>query len=296
MDRHPLAPRAVAGVPAVLALLDRSAAMTVARPPMNPPAPARRRLSLRWLVSGASVAALLLAWYLATGPLELLSAVQLPSPADAWDALREIAGEGYADGTLLQHIAASTGLVLYGFAAAALTGVPLGILMGQSRLVEAYVNPVFQIVRPIAPIAWIPLTILWFGLGTSAKVFVIWLAAFAPTVINTHTGVRNIDGTLLQAARVNGAAGRLMLLDVILPGALPAIFTGLRTSLQACWMVLVAAELVGSFVGLGHVLIIATRDLNSGMIVVAMATVAVMGMLMSALLAQVERKVMPWKA
>ncbi|WP_129239543.1 ABC transporter permease [Achromobacter veterisilvae] len=271
--------------------------MTAIPPAAAAPAPSRRRrLSLRWLVSGASVAALLLAWYLATGPLELLSAMQLPSPADAYDALLEIAGAGYADGTLWQHIVASTGLVLYGFAAAALTGVPLGILMGRSRLVEAYVNPVFQIVRPIAPIAWIPLTILWFGLGTSAKVFVIWLAAFAPTVINTHTGVRNIDDTLLQAARVNGAAGRLMLLDVVVPGALPSIFTGLRTSLQACWMVLVAAELVGSFVGLGHVLIIATRDLNSGMILVAMAAVAAMGMLMSALLAQVERKVMPWKA
>lgn len=290
----PLSRRAVPGAPA---LLDRTAAMTTIPPAAAAPAPSRRRrLSLRWLVSGASVAALLLAWYLATGPLELLSAMQLPSPADAYDALLEIAGAGYADGTLWQHIVASTGLVLYGFAAAALTGVPLGILMGRSRLVEAYVNPVFQIVRPIAPIAWIPLTILWFGLGTSAKVFVIWLAAFAPTVINTHTGVRNIDDTLLQAARVNGAAGRLMLLDVVVPGALPSIFTGLRTSLQACWMVLVAAELVGSFVGLGHVLIIATRDLNSGMILVAMAAVAAMGMLMSALLAQVERKVMPWKA
>lgn len=290
----PLSRRAVPGAPA---LLDRTAAMTAIPRAAAAPAPSRRRrLSLRWLVSGASVAALLLAWYLATGPLELLSAMQLPSPADAYDALLEIAGAGYADGTLWQHIVASTGLVLYGFAAAALTGVPLGILMGRSRLVEAYVNPVFQIVRPIAPIAWIPLTILWFGLGTSAKVFVIWLAAFAPTVINTHTGVRNIDDTLLQAARVNGAAGRLMLLDVVVPGALPSIFTGLRTSLQACWMVLVAAELVGSFVGLGHVLIIATRDLNSGMILVAMAAVAAMGMLMSALLAQVERKVMPWKA
>lgn len=290
----PLSRSAVPGAPA---LLGRTAAMTAIPPAAAAPAPSRRRrLSLRWLVSGASVAALLSAWYLATGPLELLSAMQLPSPADAYDALLEIAGAGYADGTLWQHIVASTGLVLYGFAAAALTGVPLGILMGRSRLVEAYVNPVFQIVRPIAPIAWIPLTILWFGLGTSAKVFVIWLAAFAPTVINTHTGVRNVDDTLLQAARVNGAAGRLMLLDVVVPGALPSIFTGLRTSLQACWMVLVAAELVGSFVGLGHVLIIATRDLNSGMILVAMAAVAAMGMLMSALLAQVERKVMPWKA
>ncbi|GAB2454931.1 taurine ABC transporter permease TauC [Comamonas humi] len=258
--------------------------------------PRRFHGSARWSVSAASVLGLLLAWYLVTGPWELLSSMQLPSPQDAWQVLQEIVQDGYADGTLQQHILSSSGLVLCGFAMAVATGLPLGVSMGRSRLVEAFVNPIFQVIRPIAPIAWIPLTILWFGLGISAKVFVIWLAAFAPTVINTYTGVRNIDPNLIQAARVSGANARQMLWDVVLPGALPSIFTGLRTSLQACWMVLVAAELVGSFVGLGHVLIIATVDLNSGMILVAMAAIAVMGMLMSVLLAQVERRVMPWKA
>lgn len=252
--------------------------------------------SSRWLLSAISVMSLLLVWYLITGPLGILNAMQLPSPMDAWDSFLELSQEGYADGTLLQHILSSSTLVLYGFVVAMATGLPLGVLMGRSRMVEAFVNPIFQVIRPIAPIAWIPLTILWFGLGVSAKVFVIWLAAFAPTVINTYTGVRNIDPNLLQAARVSGANAWQMLFDVVLPGALPSIFTGLRTSLQACWMVLVAAELVGSFIGLGHVLIIATVDLNSGMILVAMVAIAVMGMLMSALLAQIERKVMPWKA
>lgn len=238
---------------------------------------------------------MLAAWYLVTESFGLLTPIQLPSPADTYDSLAQLMGIGYADGTLIQHILSSSELVVWGFLVATVTGVPLGLLMGQSRMIDAYVNPVFQIIRPIAPIAWIPLTILWFGLGTNAKVFVIWLAAFAPAAINTYTGVRNIDVNLLQAARVHGASNRQVLWDVVIPGALPSIFTGLRTSLQACWMVLVAAELVGSFVGLGHILIIATRDLNSGMILVAMISVALMGVLMSFVLTQLERWVMPWR-
>lgn len=158
-----------------------------------------------------------------------------------------------------------------------------------------FLNGIFQIIRPIAPIAWIPLTILWFGLGTSAKIFVIWLAAFAPVVINTQTGVRNVEPVLIAAARAHGASRWRILIDVVIPGALPTIFTGLRISLQACWMVLVAAELVGSFAGLGHIMIIATRDLNPGMIVVAMASVAVLGVLFTAILSLVEREVTPWR-
>ena len=251
---------------------------------------------LRWIVSGRSIALLLLVWYLVTGPLGLLSSLKFPSPLDAYESLAQLVlPPGYADGTLVQHILSSVALVLMGFLVAIGTGVPLGVLMGRNALVDAYVNPVFQIIRPIAPIAWIPLTILWFGLGTGAKLFVIWLAAFAPALINTYTGVRNIDTTLIQAARVHGALRKQMLFDVVIPGALPSIFTGLRTSLQACWMVLVAAELVGSFVGLGHIMIIATRDLNSGMIFVAMICVALLGVLMSAGLTYVERWAIPWR-
>lgn len=276
----------------------RDGARLVGAPASRPPFASfmRKRLSPRWVVGGSSIALLLAAWYLATGPLGLVNAIQFPSPSDAYDALSQLMGRGYADGTLFQHILSSSELVAWGFLVATVTGVPLGLLMGQSRMVDAYINPVFQIIRPIAPIAWIPLTILWFGLGTNAKVFVIWLAAFAPAVINTYTGVRNIGVNLLEAARVHGASRRRMLWDVVIPGALPSIFTGLRTSLQACWMVLVAAELVGSFVGLGHILIIATRDLNSGMILVAMAAVALMGILMSLVLTRLERWVMPWSA
>jgi taurine transport system permease protein len=248
-----------------------------------------------WAVGGVSVIGLLALWYVLTEATGIVTPIQFPSPTDAWDSLAQLLGRGYADGTLARHVGSSLSLVLIGFAIAAGTGVPLGLLMGRNRLAEAFFNPVFQLLRPIAPIAWIPLTILWFGLGTPAKLFVIWLASFAPAVINTYTGVRNIDPVVVAAARVHGAGRMRMLFDVVIPAALPTIFTGLRLSLQACWMVLVAAELVGSITGLGHIMIIATRDLNPGMIFIGMVSVAVLGVLLTLLLALIERMVIPWR-
>lgn len=270
---------------------------------LHPPAAVKRRrpkkadkvMNMRVLASGLTLAAVVLIWYLATGPLELVRSLKFPSISDAYSSLSYLIEPGYAGATLLQHIGSSLLLVLLGFGAALITGVSLGILMGWNRKADAFLNPVFQIIRPIAPIAWIPLTILWFGMGMSAKIFVIWLAAFSPVLINTHTGIRNISPTLIEAAKVHGASSQRLLWKVALPNALPFIFTGMRMSLQACWMVLVAAELVGSFMGLGHILIVATRDLDSGMIFVAMCFIAILGVLMSALLGVLERRLLPWR-
>lgn len=249
----------------------------------------------RWLIGACSAGLLAATWYLLTGPLGLLSSVQLPSIEDAYDALVQLMGPGYAGATLGVHIVSSLELLLLGFAAAVATGVPLGLLMGRSKLAHAYFNSIFQLIRPIAPIAWIPLAILWFGLGTAAKVLVVWLAAFAPVVINTITGARNVDPVFVAAARVHGASQRHILFDIVIPASMPTIFTGLRLSLQACWMVLVASELVGSFTGLGHIMIIASRDLNTGMIFVAMACVSILGILSTLALAWVEHRVIPWR-
>lgn len=250
---------------------------------------------LRWLVSSSSVLCVLICWYAATEGLHLLRPIQFPSPPDVYASLVRITEHGYAGGTLVDHVLASTKLILLGFSLAIMTGVPLGLLMGRSRAADSYLNAIFQTIRPIAPIAWIPLTIIWFGLGDSAKLFVIWLAAFAPALINTSTGAKNISATLVAAARAHGATRRWLLTEVVIPGALPSIFTGLRISLQACWMVLVAAELVGSFAGLGHVMIIATRDLDPGMIMVSMACIAALGVLFSSLLTLLERLMIPWR-
>jgi NitT/TauT family transport system permease protein/taurine transport system permease protein len=255
------------------------------------PRPSRR---LGWAL--CSVGAVLLAWVATTWVWPVVDPGRFPSPPDVYQAALQLSsGQGYAGGTLSAHVWQSSKLVLVGFAVASAVGIPLGLLMGWSRRAEALLNPTFLLLRPIPPLAWIPLAILWFGLGDSAKVFVIFFAAFVPAVINAYTGVRGIDRTLVAAARVHGASTPRLFVAVLVPGALPSIFTGLRLALQASWTTLVAAELVGALLGLGHVLVIASLDIYPGMILYAMVWVGIMGGLMTAALGWIERRVMPWR-
>lgn len=273
-----------------------AAVIKTARPGTPSSVRARRRVAVgrRLRVGALAVAVALIAWYVLTQVMHVISPGRFPSPVDVYDAARQIAGLGYANATLAEHIWQSSKLVLMGFAVAAATGVPLGLLMGWSRRAEALINPLFLLIRPIPPLAWIPLAILWLGLGDAAKVFVIWFAAFVPALINSYTGVRGIDPTLVQAARVHGASTWQLIREVIIPGASPLMFTGLRLSLQASWTTLVAAELVGALAGLGHVLTQASLDIYPGMIFFAMFWVGVLGGAMTAALAYLERRMLPW--
>jgi taurine transport system permease protein len=257
--------------------------------------------SLRQLLGGGrGVQALIgvlvfVAWYVATDKARLIGPGRFPSPSDVWLAWRQIiSGDGYAGGVLLDHILQSCWIILGGFGIAVVSGVPLGLLMGANKDFDAFFGPIFSLLRPIPPLAWIPLSILWFGLGDEAKIFIVWLSAFVPSVINSDAGIRNIDPVLIEAAKVHGASRWSLLKSVIIPGALPMIMTGMRISLQVCWNALVAAELVGSFHGLGHLLNIASLDLYPGMILLAMAIVAILGRLMTAVLSLVEKRLFRW--
>jgi NitT/TauT family transport system permease protein/taurine transport system permease protein len=250
---------------------------------------------LRLAVGVGTFVALTVAWYVSTSVTHVIAPVYFPTPAEVAEALRQITVQGYADGRLHEHFLHSSKLVLMGFAAAVSIGVPLGLLMGWSRRAEALVNPVFLLIRPIPPLAWIPLAIVWLGLGDAAKVLVIWFAAFVPAVINSYAGVRSIEPHLVEAASSLGVRGPMLAREVLLPGALPLVFTGLRLSLQACWTTLVAGELIGAIVGLGHVLYQAGLDLFPAMIVVGMAGVAVAGGLMTTALGWIERRAIPWR-
>jgi taurine transport system permease protein len=247
-----------------------------------------------WLVGGITIAAALLLWYVLTSLTGIIGSYRLPSPPEFLAALRQIAVDGYAGGTLLQQTLQSLKIVIEGFLVACFVGVPLGFLMGWSPRAEALLNPVFLLIRPVPPLAWIPLAIVWLGLGDGAKIMVIWFAAFVPSVINTFTGVRQVNPVLIEAARVHGATDWRVAKEVVAPGALPMIFTGLRLSLQASWTTLVAAELVGAFLGLGRVLSLAYRDIYPAMIAVAMVVIAIAGALMTQLLARIERMVIRW--
>jgi taurine transport system permease protein len=242
----------------------------------------------------ATVATLGALWFVVTQVAGLISAGRFPSPSDTWDAFQQVAFREYANGQLHEHILNSLKLIFFGFTAAAGIGVPLGLLMGWSARAEAMISPVFLLIRPIPPLAWIPLAILWLGLGDAAKILVIWFAAFVPAVINTHTGVKGIEPSIVEAGRMLGTPPSRFVREVMVPAASPMIFTGLRLALQASWTTLVAAELVGALYGLGRVLNAAQQDIYPGMILVGMACVAILGWATTRLLGEVERRSLSW--
>ncbi|WP_208352488.1 ABC transporter permease [Pseudaestuariivita rosea] len=248
------------------------------------------------LTGAITVVVVFMLWWLLTSGTGLINPLRFPSPEGFASALGRIWSDGYAGGTLMEHIWQSLRLVLIGFLTAVVVGMPLGFLMGYDRRIEAFVNPIFLLLRPIPPLAWIPLAIVWFGLNDASKVFVIFVSAFVPSVINTYTGVRNVRKTLIEAARVHGATEARVISEVYLPDSAPMIFTGLRLSLQASWTTLVAAELVGAFLGLGRALQTAYRDVNTSMILVTMVAIAIAGAITTILLGHVEKRVIRWRA
>ncbi len=255
----------------------------------------RRRLA-RLAKALLALAAVILVWHLLTAVFGVISAARFPTPADVAAAWQQIGVEGYSNARWHEHVLRSVLLVTVGFVVSSSIGVALGLAMGASRQVEAFINPIFLLLRPIPPLAWIPLAIVWLGLGDAAKIMVIFVAAFVPSVINSYTGVRQIDLPVFEASAMLGVSGWRRWREVLIPGALPSIFTGLRLSLQASWTTLVAAELIGAVAGLGQILNQAAQDIYPAMIVVGMLSVALCGWLMTLALGWLEQRAMPWRA
>lgn len=224
---------------------------------------------------------LLAVWAIASGTGSL-PAYLVPSPARILTDLgRFLAGSGmepYA-GELMMHSLASFSRVAGGFSLAVLLGVPLGVLAGRIRIGRRILDPLIHLIRMIPGIGWLPLAMVWFGVGTKTAVFLIALAAFFPVYLNTAAGTRDIPEELIQAARVLGARGRILLFRVILPAAAGGILTGLRTGLGISWAYLVLGELTGVNRGLGAVMMDARMLGNTGMILVSMVVIAFWGRL-----------------
>jgi taurine transport system permease protein len=251
--------------------------------------------TIRIAVGAATIAGLLGLWYVGTKS-GFIHRQDFPSPEQFAAAARQLLfGDGFADGRLHEHLLHSVKIILMGFVAATAVGVPLGLWMGWDRRAEALINPIFLLIRPIPALAWIPLAIVWLGLEDAAKVMILWFAAFVPAVINSFTGVRNIDRPIIEASQMLGVRGFALIKDVIVPGALPSIFTGLRLALQGCLTALVAAELLGALLGLGKVLYQAGLDIYPAMILVGMVAVAVTGFALTLALDLAERRSMPWR-
>ena len=228
-------------------------------------------------------------WYISTEVLDRTTRALLPPPqaiaAAAWELMRT--------GDLAHHLLDSLTREAVAFLWA-LSAVPIGIAMGWWKRVEEQVDPIVEMLRPVPPLAWIPLSILWFGVGNTQNEFIIFLGCFFPILINTVAGVKGVEPNLVRAARCLGAGERQTLWRVVLRAALPQIVTGIRVGLGVGWMALVAAELVGASSGLGFLINDARTVLRTDYVIVGMATIGVVGLAIDRVIRAVSRRLLPW--
>ena len=203
----------------------------------------------------------------------------LPSPLLTAQSFFELV----VTGELFIHIGASLGRVISAWALSALVAIPLGLAMGRWGWFERLVDPVIELFRPISPLAWIPLAILWFGIGETGKIFIIFIATFFPILLNTVSGVKSVDPVLIRAGQVLGCNDdRSLFIKVILPAAMPTIVVGLRISFGTGWAAIIAAELVAAQIGLGYLIADGMEILRSDLVLVGMVTIGVLGVLIDA--------------
>lgn len=194
------------------------------------------------------------------------------------------------EGILFHHIAASVMRVAVGFTLAASLAIPLGVAMGSSPAIHRAINPVIQMLRPISPIAWIPLAILWFGVGNTSPIFLITLSSFFPMVVGTIAGVHSVERQYVRAAQNFGITGLKLLRQVVIPAAMAQIVTGMRIALGVAWLVVVAAEMVAINSGLGYLIIDARNAGNRYDLVVAgMVFIGAIGFGLDLLMRRLER-------
>ena len=249
----------------------------------------------RVILSVLSVIVVLGGWFVLTTVLGWVPQAFLPPPQHIVTDFFRLLNHAYVGHTLIGHTLVSLQIVLGGFLLAVLIGVPMGIMMGWFKRIEAIVDPLFQLLRPIPPLAWIPLSLLWFGIGISSKIFVIWLSAFVPCVINAYTGIRLTEPLLVKAALGLGVKRqRDLLREVAIPSALPVILGGVRIGLGSAWMTLVAAELLASDAGLGYMMQMARRALEPSIIILGMLIIGILGAIMARGLKMLEKRICPW--
>lgn len=242
-----------------------------------------------WVLYFALVVVILAVWEIAD-LAGMLHAYTLP-------ALKTIAATtvDYAqDGKLLTNIVVSLVRVLEGFAIALLAGFVLGVLVSVFPKFETFTDLVIQIIRPIPPIAWIPLAILWLGIGQSSKVFIIFLGAFFPIFINTVDGIKNIDSRYYELVAVYEVPKLEMVRKIIIPGALPSITTGIRLGLGNAWVCVVAAEMIGATSGVGFMLADGRSLSRPDVVILGMLIVGIFGKLMDDVLKKIREKIIVW--
>jgi taurine transport system permease protein len=258
-----------------------------------------QRLKARWqgrdfLLGLLSVAVILTVWQTVSA-LGLVSKLFLPAPTDILTQAQKLAWESSGHSPLLEHAITSTRRVIVGFALASLAAVPLGVIIGTSRLAAALSNPVISIIRPLPSLSWIPLSILWFGIGEEQKYMIVFMGTFASALLYVIESTRRVDPLLIKAARNLGASDGAVMREVVLPGALPGIISGLKVCLALAWTTVLSAEMVAASRGLGA-LIWFGKDLNNmAIVMVGMVCISLTVLFIDSLFRTVEDRLLPWE-
>ncbi len=249
--------------------------------------------SLRYL----PVLGVMVLWQLASSS-GIIPENRLPSPVAIIHGFAELSTEGLPPGyTLTGHCIGSLKRVLSGVAIALLTAIPLGMAMGYWARARDLLTPFVEMIRPIPPLAWVPIAILWFGIGDKSASFIIFLGAFFPVLLNTIGGVLSINKRLIESSIILGAKKGTLFIKVLTPGAMPSIITGIRIALGIGWMTLVAAEFTGvkSGYGLGYMIMTARDIQRPDQIIAGMAVIGVIGYIMDMVIRGVEAKILRWR-
>jgi taurine transport system permease protein len=245
-------------------------------------------------VSLVSAGLMFAAWWIASHS-GWIKPLFLPRPEAIWGAFQQsLAGD--IDGhTLYGHFAASVARVFAAFALAVAVAVPVGLSMGVSRIARGIFDPPIEFYRPLPPLAYLPLMVIWFGIGETSKIILLFLAIFAPVALAARAGVRSVSQEQIQAARSMGASPWQVVLHVIAPGALPEILVGLRIGMGVGWTTLVAAEMVAADAGLGKMVFNAANFLRTDVVMLGTIVIGIVAFAFEMLMRWVERRAAPWK-
>lgn len=272
-------------------MISRLTASKAAEPGQVYGAPGQGRSTM---ISIVTTIVLIAAWFLVTN-LGLIKPLFLPTPQAVWGKFVLALTEGVADSTLAQHTAISLQRVFGAFLLACLTAIPIGILMGTNRVMRGIFDPPIEFYRPLPPLAYLPLMIIWFGIGELSKVLLIFLAIFAPMAISARAGVRSVSIEQIHAAYAMGATRFQIVWHVILKAALPEILTGMRIGIGFGWTTLVAAEMVAATRGLGFMVLNAAQYLQSDVVIMGIIVIGVFAFGFDLLMRYLERLLVPWK-
>lgn len=244
--------------------------------------------------SGVSVLVLGVLWVLST-EFAWVNPIFWPHPVAVLEQFGKIASEGYRNFTLWEHVGWSLYRILMGFGFGCLVGIPLGFAMGLSRVMRGLFDPIVEFFRPIPPLAFIPLVIIWSGIGERSKILLLFLAALWIMALAARAGVSSIRLSKIHAAYTLGVSRTQLLFHVILPNALPEIFTGMRVAMGVCWGTVVAAELVAAESGVGFMIMVASTFLSTDIVVMGVIIIGLIGYGIDILMRMIERKLIPWK-